>query len=140
MQSNILFFHFRINSSSDKQIIFVTSIYTYTYMYIQRNNIHICIYICTQYQNVFLCQTFIPNMQNCFGRTESFQQSTRSYQRTKNIKLEDCYLCALRVVSVACNVAILYVIYHLYRYIYYEMDLELEITCGNSQTCTFVTV
>nr|XP_033201212.1 uncharacterized protein LOC117163233 isoform X2 [Bombus vancouverensis nearcticus] len=61
---------------------------------------------------------------------ESFQQSTRSFQRTKNIKLEDCYLCALLVVSVACNVAVLYVIYHLYRHIYYEMDLELEIICG----------
>lgn len=61
---------------------------------------------------------------------ESFQQSTRSFQRTKNIKLEDCYLCALLVVSVACNIAVLYVIYHLYRHIYYEMDLELEITCG----------
>lgn len=68
-------------------------------------------------------------MQNSFGRTESFQQSTRSFQRTENIKLKDCYLCALRVVGVACNVAVLYVIYHLYRHIYNEMDLELEITC-----------
>lgn len=69
-------------------------------------------------------------MQNSFGRTESFQQSTRSFQKTENIKLEDCYLYVLRVVSVVCNEAILYVIYHLYRHIYYEMDLELEITCG----------
>lgn len=69
-------------------------------------------------------------MQNSFGRTESFQQSTRNFQRTENIELEDCCLGALRVMSVACNVAILYVIYHLYCHIYYEMDLELEIACG----------
>lgn len=76
-------------------------------------------------------------MQNSLGRTESFQQSIRSFQRTENIKLEDCYLCVLRVASVACNVAVLYVIYHLYRHIYYEMDLELEITCGELSDMCF---